>query len=494
MEAVFQCLEHPGVNALILRKTIPDLKRTVIDKFKSDVPRELYESGSQLWGTYNETDHIVYFAPAYKRNPETGKEDRLQSKLYFSACEKETDVSKFLSTEYVFIGFEELGEFSFAIWDALVGRNRCTIPGTRPCMAAATNPMGIGWSWIKRLWIDGKPAEGMLAEKYNPKDYAYFHSTVDQNPLLSKDAEYLAALEASPNRERIRWGKLDVKAGNYFDNFEDLRHVRPASDFIFQHWQPVWVGWDYGFGHWACIVFFTKAILKPRFDGEKPRLVNVAIAELTLRENTIEEQAGAIIQAIPRTVDEAGFESGYKWNLESLFLSHERFNRSTKDKSGNVISMADQAGDVLAAAGLPRPSKANTDRVSGWTKIYSLLDADEFFILQGKCPTLEEAIPALVRGDGITTDIEDVIKPAGVNLFDDIGDACRYGIAGALIQENEEPEEDKLHKKLESIQDPVARQAALYRAWAEHNRPKTGHVSPNVPAWFAKLQAQKRSQ
>ena len=137
MEGIFHALEYPGSDSIILRKTVPDLKRTVIDKFLSDVPRWVYES-------YNQSDHIVRFHP----QPEivdgkpTGK--MLQSKLRFGACEREADVGKYLSTEYVFIGFEELGEFSFGIWDALAGRNRCPIPGSRPCMAGATNPMGVG--------------------------------------------------------------------------------------------------------------------------------------------------------------------------------------------------------------------------------------------------------------------------------------------------------------------------------------------------------------
>ena len=135
-EAFIHGLEYPGSNSLILRKTIPDLKRTVVDKFLSVIPREAYQ-------TYNHTDHIVYFHP----DPKTGQ----QSKLYLSACERDADVGKFLSTEYVFIGFEELGEFSFAVWDALAGRNRCPIPGSRACMVGVTNPMGIGWSWIKKL-------------------------------------------------------------------------------------------------------------------------------------------------------------------------------------------------------------------------------------------------------------------------------------------------------------------------------------------------------
>lgn len=412
IEAFMHGLEFPGSESIILRKTIPDLKRTVISKFLSDIPRSLYQR-------YNETDHIVYFHPVPEKDARgrlTGK--MLQSKLYFAACERDEDVGKYLSTEYVFIGFEELGEFSFGVWDAMCGRNRCPIPGSRSCMAAATNPMGVGWSWIKKLWVDHKPFKGMDAEKYNAKDYEYIHSTVDDNPIYSKDKEYVAALERSPNRERIRYGKLDAVSGQYFDNWEPARHVRKREDFIFQKWQTYVLGWDYGFGHYAVMVWLTKALLKPRWEGEKPKIVNVFTRELYLHENTPKQQAEAVISAIPR-LQKDGEDAGYAETVESVHLSWERFNRTVSD-----YTVAQEIGDLLAAAGLPRPVSSNrVERVAGWMKMYQLFDTDELFVLDD-CETIIESIPQLVRHE---TKLEDVKKPKGLSLTDDVGDACLAG-------------------------------------------------------------------
>lgn len=504
MEAIFHALEYPGSDSIILRKTIPDLKRTVIDKFLSDVPRWVYQF-------YNQSDHIVYFHP----QPEIGVDGKatgkmLQSKLRFGACERESDVSKYLSTEYVFIGFEELGEFSFAIWDALAGRNRCPIPGARPTMAGATNPMGIGWSWIKKLWKDRKPIQGMDASKWNPNDYEYFHSTVDQNPIYAQDKEYIATLERSPLRDKIRWGKLDSVSGQFFDNWEPKRHCRPASDFLFEDWQPVWCGWDWGFSHYACIVFFTKAILKPRWDGEKPKRVNVALKELVLsgagdsqREgNTAEEQTKALISAIPRVKqkgqqagdpfdeeqpEELENQYGYKWHIDSIHFSWERFNRTTSNRT-----VADEVGELLQAAGLPMPTRSNTDRVAGWQKMYDLLDTDDLFVILGDdgsgCPTLAEAMPMLVRGDGVTHSMEDVIKPKGLSLNDDISEAARYAIAGTLLDPEDVPESVKLRQRLAAIKDPMARAVAAYKNYNETQAKERRPQRPiTVPTWYRKV-------
>lgn len=493
-EALFNAIEFPGSNSILLRKTMPDLKRTVIDKFESDVPEEMYAS-------YHQTDHIVYFHPVkvdvrdsvtgeYILDPATGQrmQEVVQSKLYFGACEKETDVGKYLSTEFVYIGFEELGEFPFAIWDALEGRNRCPIFGARACMAAATNPMGIGWGWIKRMWVDHLPARGMDEDKFDASQYEYFHSTVDDNPIYAKDKEYIQTLEKSPLRDKIRWGKLDTVSGNYFDNFEPLRHVRPASDFIFQAWQPVWIGWDYGFGHYACITFWTKAILKPRWEGAAPKVVNVCIREIILEENTPEEQTAALIASIPRLKNPDGTDGGYAESIESIHFSWERFNRTVSNRT-----VADEITELLMAAGLPGVTRSNTDRVAGWTKLYSLLDSDDIFFLKADgfhrgCPILAESLPLLVRGDGIKVSLEDVVKPPGKSLEDDIGDSCRMAIAGVLLDEGEKPRDVKLREKLAGISDPMRRHVEQYKDYIEQTRPRPKQAGRIVPSWTKRVQ------
>jgi phage terminase large subunit len=454
-EGIFHGLEYPGSNSVILRKTIPDLKRTVIDKFLSDIPRHVYSH-------YNQTDHIVYFHP----DPVTRK----QSKLFFAACEREEDVGKFLSTEYVFIGFEELGEFPFAIWDALAGRNRCPIPGARPCMAASTNPEGIGWSWIKKLFVDKKPLHGMAEEKYNKAEYEYFHSTVDQNPIYSKDEEYLRTLEKSPKRDVIRWGKLDAVTGNYFDNFA-AHHVRKRTDFIFQPWQTFTLGWDYGFSHFACITWLTKAILKPRWEGAEAKMVNVFTRELWLSECTPKQQLDAIVAAIPRDEDH-----GYTETVDAVHFSWERFMRTTSQ-----VTVADEVGNYLAAAGLPRPISSNKDRVGGWSKMYELLDTDDLFVLD-TCPTIAESLPLLMRNP---KNLEDVLKPKGVSLADDMGDAARYAIAGALLDPDDVPKEEQFRKRLEKIKDPLARFTEQYKEYNRQNAAmKSGARQKSAPSWM----------
>ena len=432
-EAIIVCLDTPGCNALIIRRTVPDLKRSVIDKFLAQIPKHLYKF-------FHQGDHICYFHNG--------------SKLYMGATERVEDVGKWLSTEFLFIGFEELGEHPYGVWEALRERNRCPIPGTRATMAGATNPFGRGWDWIQKLWVHKKPLRGMT--KYDPKDYEYFKSTVFDNPAYKDDKEYIDALAGGSAPDIRLYGNLEGVAGTFFSNFEPKHHVRRREEFTFLPYQSYAIGWDYGFGHWATIVFITKARTKfPIINKKNPsgggKTVNVVTREIYLTENTPKQQVEALIASIPRNE-----QGGFREQIEQIYFSWERFNRTTSQ-----YTVADEVGDLLSAAGLPRPQRESNKRVDGWMRIYQLFDEDELFILDN-CEVLAEAIPTLVRSK---TNIEDVEKPKGVSLEDDIADALRYAVAGWLMDPDEKPRDMQMQEEVAGLPDALTRH--FKRKWIE---------------------------
>jgi hypothetical protein len=520
-EGVFHCLEYPGTESIILRTKFVDLELTVINKFKSQIPHEIYDR-------YDEEERVVYFhrqrrrrynedgwvhrtklKGCIKRVKEADCFDQrltytsqceycqefeiVQSKLHFGACNLDKDVNKYLSTEFVYIGFEEMGEFTFTIFDALCNRNRCTYPGSRPCVAGATNPMGRGWPFIKKLFIDKKPLREMDAEHYSPDDYFYIHSTVEDNPYQFKDKEYVKKLLASPNRQKVYYGDIKTVSGNYFGEvFDPERHIQPRSAFKFLNFQSFVIGWDYGFGHYAVILWLTKAILHPqeKWGWLKPRTVNVFTRELVLREKEPKDQVDALISAIPVERDPSGEIIGFAEQVDSIHFSWERFNRTTSQ-----YTVAQEVTDLLGTRNLPAVTSSNhVERVAGWTKMHSAFDQDELFLLaveQGTnqgCPCLQEAIPALIRGDGVTVSMEDVVKPKGLSLNDDCGDAARYAIAGLLIEPDQKPERQKREEEIAAIKDPMARAVAAY---TQYNKDREAERRPQkeviLPSWTRKI-------
>jgi hypothetical protein len=76
MEAFAQAIGHPGVNTLLLRRTLHELERSLLLYFRRDGPRELYRS-------FNESRHTVTWLNG--------------SSTQFGYCQRENDVYGFVA-------------------------------------------------------------------------------------------------------------------------------------------------------------------------------------------------------------------------------------------------------------------------------------------------------------------------------------------------------------------------------------------------------------
>ena len=222
-EAISQCLLVPGANCLLLRRTLTAMEKGGIeDLFKKQVPRSLYRG-------YNATKHVITFYNG--------------SNLFFGHVKTDADLLQYQGAEFLFIGWEELTQFTYRQWDFLKGSNRCPIKtyehegrmyAVRPRMAAGTNPNGIGSGWVKALWITKKPV-GEMAAKYEPTEYEAIHSTYEDNFVYRNDKNYIASLQSIVDPVlRQAWipGSWDILAGQFFSELgsgaacQKLRSVR----------------------------------------------------------------------------------------------------------------------------------------------------------------------------------------------------------------------------------------------------------------------------
>ncbi len=385
MEAVLQAWSCEGVNTLLLRRTFPELESSLLHYFRRDVPRSLYSS-------YNESKHVVTWLNG--------------STTRFGYCAAEHDVYQYQGAEYLFIGVDELTHFTLRQWQFLTSRNRCAVPGTFPCMAGATNPGNIGHAWVKSLWVTREPAAGMeRPEEYNPADYDFVAARLEDNPIYANDKNYRKTLEALPGdlKRAFLDGSWDVFAGQYFDRFDAQKHVRRAEDIEWKPWWPRWISIDWGFEHPAAAYWHAQTA-----SGEGGRSSVATYREFVTRRTSPRDLAAEIVA---RSVG-AG-ES--RERIDAIYLSPDAFARGTDE-----ASIAEQMGDVFAAAGLPRPVPADNDRVGGWMLMYQMLDAGEWTITSN-CTELIGVLPVLVRD---SARVEDVEKMDG----DDAADAARYGL------------------------------------------------------------------
>jgi phage terminase large subunit len=286
-EAIRQANKYPRVDTLLLRRTFPELEKSLLTYFRRDVPREMYAS-------YNDSKHVVTW-----RNGSTTR---------FGYSASESDIYQYQGAEFLFIGIDELTLFTLGQWQFLTSRNRCPHSDAKPNMAGATNPGNIGHAWVKALWVDRRPAPGMdRPGQYDPNDYAFIRATLADNPIYKDDADYLKTLEALPRhlRQAFLIGDWNVFAGQYFDLFDVRRHTARAEQLGIEVWWPRWISVDWGFEHPSAVYWHAT-----RPDGG---VVTYREAEIYLSpdafarrssESTIAEQLGDVLaqNSLPRPV------------------------------------------------------------------------------------------------------------------------------------------------------------------------------------------------
>ena len=428
-EAVMQAVACPGTDTLLLRRTYPELESSLLAYFRRDVPREFYKS-------YNESKHLVTWTNG--------------STTRFGYCRNENDVYQYQGAEFAFIGIDELTHFTMRQWQFLTSRNRCSVPGSRCGMAGATNPGNIGHAWVKALWVDHvAPAGFDCPDLYRAQDYDFIRARLDDNPIYANDVEYRRTLEALPEHLRRAFldGDWNVFAGQYFDIFDFGRHTARPEDVRLEPWWPRWISIDWGFLHpsavyWHCAVpvdSYQSSVFSQsrevsskqsnetsymgrefgsgsRTDSCQLKTENLTPSPVTSHQSRIVTYREFVQNGLsPRMLAQAIAERSGRERISEVILSPDAFAHRTSESS-----IAEQVGDVLVANGLPRPSPADDNRVSGWQLMYQLLESNAWLITEN-CVELIERIPQLVRDERRH---EDIRKVEG----DDSADAARYGL------------------------------------------------------------------
>jgi hypothetical protein len=485
-EALRVCLSFPGADVLLLRRDYPELERGLIHDFKELVPEELYR--------YNDQKHIAtFFNDSHTFFGHLQESRTTVSQGYGN----ERALAKYLSSAFVFIGIDEIAQFSYAANVFLGGRNRVNRAcqpnalGNMPMprMGGATNPMGPGYGWIKRLWIDQRPvtqmgevqkgddgkyyqteSTGKVVCVYDPADYFYTHSTILSNPAqLEKDPEYIQKLERMPPalRQKALYGDLNTIAGTYFANFTYERNIRSLprdhDEIRFEAWQPRWLSMDWGLAHQTSVHWHTKALVKDTLTGDWHMRV-VTYREKQLNDAGYSQLCKAVADMTPEEE---------RKTLRYIFMSPDRFRRSEHDPA-HLIS--DEMSRNFRELGLPSVTRANDRREDGAVFMYNLIESGDWIILDS-CPILIRSIETRVHDD---KKLEDVLKTD--DELDDAYDDARYGLV-SMLREKGKPEEVKIAEKIASIPDHTARM--LY-AYEQYNRKEAQKrpIKPNiVPRW-----------
>lgn len=209
-DAHLRCLMFPHFRALIVRRTMPELRKSHLNF----IEREMKMLGGEyLVGT---------FVAKYPNG----------SSITFGHCETEKDVMNFLGSEYGLVIFDELSTFTLQQFLLISAAARSTEDAAYMALVrCGSNTLGVGSAWMKAWFID-KNVRLEDFPDYHPEDFKMFYSSFRDNKYIDQK-DYERRLRALPKHVRDSWleGKFVVE-GAYFTDFEPEKEIEEGTDKI----------------------------------------------------------------------------------------------------------------------------------------------------------------------------------------------------------------------------------------------------------------------
>ncbi len=239
-DAIMFCLQNPGMEAFLFRRTLTELDDNHCRVIETEIPKSL--------GTYSNAYRYMQFSNG--------------SFLRFCYCERESDIMKYQGAEIHWLGVDEATHLSPGQLAFLRTRNRLgryqSHKGFKdkdflPRVVYATNPGGPSHNFLKSIFIDDHEPlkifnDPTTIDPDNPQDKGwesvFIPSRMSDNKHLDKG--YGGSFSGlSPERAKaLREGDWDVVSGAALESLEKRRHmIKPITPPA--HWTR-WMSMDWG--------------------------------------------------------------------------------------------------------------------------------------------------------------------------------------------------------------------------------------------------------
>lgn len=220
-DAILRCIKHAGYKVLILRRKMPDLKKSHLRFIKN----EMAQLGEKEIGYYRETSTDVVFHNG--------------SFIQFSHCETLKDIENYLGSEWDLIIFDEISTFPLEMFLTICAASRTVEDEDYVALVrCGSNPMGIGAQWMKEWFID-KTVSLADYPDYDPTDFGFEFTMLDQNRYIAKEA-YKKKLGNLPEQQREAWlyGRFVIE-GAYFKDFKKTKMVEWRGQKVERPWHCI---------------------------------------------------------------------------------------------------------------------------------------------------------------------------------------------------------------------------------------------------------------
>ncbi|MBL8968260.1 MAG: terminase family protein [Spirochaetaceae bacterium] len=248
--AIAWCLDIPGLQVYIFRRTHPDLWKNHMEG-PSGFPALLAEFVKSCDAKINYSDGKITFSNG--------------STILLCHCQYEKDVYNYQGAEIHVLMIDELTQWPASMYKYLRGRVRMVginLPekytGRFPRTLCGANPGGIGHNWVKGAWVDLGPGVHEMPKAEGGMRREYIPARLEDNPkLVEADPTYEDRLTGLGNAALVRamrMGDWDIVAGGAIDDVWDReRHVvksfripsswRVDRSFDWGSAKPFSVGW-----------------------------------------------------------------------------------------------------------------------------------------------------------------------------------------------------------------------------------------------------------
>lgn len=187
LAAAAQYVDVPNYAAIIFRRTFRDLA----------LPGALMSRSKQWWsntGAKWDSQNYTWRFPS-------------GAVIQFGYMENEGDHLRYQSSEFQFVGFDELTQFEEAQYLYMFSRMRRLKSSNVPIrMRGATNPGGRGHAWVKKRW-------NLPSGKTGTSDRIFVPSRLEDNPHLDQDVYETSMSQLSDvTYAQLRMGDWDAQA------------------------------------------------------------------------------------------------------------------------------------------------------------------------------------------------------------------------------------------------------------------------------------------
>jgi hypothetical protein len=189
--AALQYVEVPGYAAILFRKTYADLA------LPGALMDRAFEVLAGTGATWNGTEKTWTFPSG--------------ATLSFGYLDKENDRFRYQSSEFQYIGFDELTQFKERDYRFMFSRLRRTVDNKVPLrMRAGSNPGGTGHLWVKKRFNPTHPQR-------NPPRRLFISARLEDNPWVDIGEYELSLNELdSQTRKQMRSGDWTDFGGEHY--------------------------------------------------------------------------------------------------------------------------------------------------------------------------------------------------------------------------------------------------------------------------------------